>query len=705
MSNMLRAALDYGRRQLPVLPLQTVDEHSRCTCGVADCDSPGKHPIGRLVPHGLKDATADESTITRWWTTAPNANIGIVCGWDGSGWLIVDVDVEGADAWHELERMHELPRTVEAFTGGGGQHVVFQRPPFFAVPSIGNSAGRLPDGVDVRCDGGYIVAPPSLHVSGRRYEWSVDGHPDDVSPAPLPEWLLDTIRNGGAPRIPRELGDEQPILEGTRDDTLASLAGSMRRRGLLAAEMLPTLLAVNERRCKPKLSEQQVAKIARSYERRAASDPIGRSTSVIVTHEHDARQLLSGDVVLDLPDTIPAVWGAGHRVPWAVGERLMLCAPQGTGKTTLAQRLALARCGIGARDALGMPVADDGRRVLYVAADRPAQALRSLRRMLAPDDRALLAERLLVWKGAPPVDVVSDPGSLLAWLTQLGDVGTVIVDSLKDVAPALGKDEVGSAIDHALRRVCDADVQVLALHHLRKAQGESRTSSSKPRSLDEVYGSTWLTGGSGAVLLLWGTPGDLVVELSTLKPIADPIGPLTLMLDHARGSIRVESVVELVDVLRVAGNDGLSALDAVKALELGGTERAAKERARRELNRLVEQGLAEREDGTRIIPTRWYTTQTSVHLACTPARDEDASARLGSVPDHAQVHDVHEDVSEHGVQVAPPLSPYGRGGEGERAPSGVHPSDDMAQAIIDRARELGVGDEVDEHGDAIGGAS
>jgi len=331
------------------------------------------------------------------------------------------------------------------------------------------------------------------------------------------------------------------------------------------------------------------------------------------------RQLLTGGQLLDLSDQVPAVWGEQHTVAWAIGERLTICAPQGAGKTTLAQRLALARAGL-ADHVLDLPVHDDGRKVLYLAADRPAQALRSMRRMLDKRRRKTLDERLLVWKGAPPVNTAADPGSLLAWITELDPtIGTVIIDSVKDLAVAISKDEVGSAVDHAFRRISDAGLELLVCHHLRKGQSEKNSNSTgKPRGLDDVYGSVWLTAGSGSVLLLWGQPGDLVVELTTLKPIADPIGPLTLILDHDRGQLRVEDQADVITVLRAAGNDGLTALAAAQALQYAGHEKAARERARRDLNRLVELGLAEREDGGGPIPTKWFTA-TPTTPASAPA--------------------------------------------------------------------------------------
>jgi len=137
-------------------------------------------PCAAKVPrtrNGCKDATADPAVITGWWDMWPGADIGVATG---DGLLVLDVDGEpGADTLHELERAHgELPATAHAITGGGEHYY------FTTTAPIRNSAGKLGPGLDVRGDGGYVVAPPSSHLSGRRYEW--DQAPDEAEVAPLP---------------------------------------------------------------------------------------------------------------------------------------------------------------------------------------------------------------------------------------------------------------------------------------------------------------------------------------------------------------------------------------------------------------------------------------------------------------------------------------------------------------------------------------
>ncbi len=293
--------------------------------------------------------------------------------------------------------------------------------------------------------------------------------------------------------------------------------------------------------------------------------------------------------ILDAPSEVQAVWGDGDQVAWSAGEPLLVNGPTGVGKTTLAQQVALARLGLRS-EVLGMPVRPDPRAVLYFAADRPPQAARSMRRMVGEEHRLVLAERLVIWRGPLPGSLVKQP-DLLATMAEEFDAGTAIIDSLKDIAANLSDEETGAAVNQALQLACLAGVEVLGLHHQRKRQ----QGAGKPRTIDDVYGSTWLTAGAGSVLLIWGQPGDAVVELSHLKQPVDVIGPLTLLHDHERGVTVVQGEIDLYDVIRTS--NGLTAQGAARALfKTDSPEPNEVERARRRLEQLCKKGLAHREE-------------------------------------------------------------------------------------------------------------
>jgi hypothetical protein len=140
-------------------------EDGHCTCGVPDCSSLGKHP---LESGWQKKATCDPALVDSYWERCPNTNIGIRTG-KAAGVVVLDIDGEAGEATLKtlIERYGPLPETLIAITGRG-RHLYFKVP---AEP-IRNGVACLGPGVDIRGDGGYVVAPPSRHANGRIYEWS-----------------------------------------------------------------------------------------------------------------------------------------------------------------------------------------------------------------------------------------------------------------------------------------------------------------------------------------------------------------------------------------------------------------------------------------------------------------------------------------------------------------------------------------------------
>ncbi len=161
----LDAALIYARRGWPVLPIYEPGQNGQCSCGNPACPSPAKHP---RTKHGVTEATTNESRIRSWWMRWPDANIAISTGAVG-GMIVLDIDpAHGGDrSLEELEIKHgKIPLTLECLTGGGGRHFYFIHPGTIVKNKIG-----IAPGIDVRGDGGYVVAPPSVHISGGVYRW------------------------------------------------------------------------------------------------------------------------------------------------------------------------------------------------------------------------------------------------------------------------------------------------------------------------------------------------------------------------------------------------------------------------------------------------------------------------------------------------------------------------------------------------------
>ena len=191
MNDLMGAAQLYAGRGWPVLPLWWPNGES-CACGRPDCSKPGKHP---LVRRGFHFATLDPDLIRRWWARWPLANVGIRTG-TASGLLVVDVDgAPGMESLRALRREHGPVPAAWVRTGSGGWHAYLRLP---EGESVRNSVRRLGPGLDVRGDGGSIVAPPSRHASGGRYHWLKPG----AEPPPAPDWLTRLATPPPPPPVP-----------------------------------------------------------------------------------------------------------------------------------------------------------------------------------------------------------------------------------------------------------------------------------------------------------------------------------------------------------------------------------------------------------------------------------------------------------------------------------------------------------------------
>lgn len=223
---------------------------------------PDKAP---LTEHGFKDATADPDGVRALWANCPQASVGVATG--ASGLVVVDLDCKngqpGLDEWHKIVAASQEPleATTLVETPSGGMHVYYRA----NGHRVTSAAGRLAPGIDTRAEGGYVIAGGS---PGYLY---VDNHGPECL-ASLPPGLGEKLAYAK-----RRNGDEKPagqIPEGRRDSTLASLAGTMRRRGLSADAIYAALAAENKASCKPPLPDAQVRKIAGSVSRYEPADPV-----------------------------------------------------------------------------------------------------------------------------------------------------------------------------------------------------------------------------------------------------------------------------------------------------------------------------------------------------------------------------------------------------------------------------------------------
>jgi hypothetical protein len=199
--------------------------------------------------------------VSGWWTANPHANIAIATG-EISKVFVIDAD--GLDGQEELGRMEarhgDLPSTLQTVTPSG-MHYYFKWPGVL----VRNSVSRVAHKVDVRGNGGYCLAPPSIHPCGRRYAWSVDS---GNSIADAPAWLIGLVAdNGGDTAAPPEHWRDivtDGVDEGARDDTAARLAGHLFRHYVDACVVCELLLCWNTQRCRPPLPARDIERIVLS---------------------------------------------------------------------------------------------------------------------------------------------------------------------------------------------------------------------------------------------------------------------------------------------------------------------------------------------------------------------------------------------------------------------------------------------------------
>lgn len=232
-----------------IFPVHSVDV-GQCTCGRADCDRKGKHP---LTEHGLHDASPDPTKWLEWSTRWPFCNWGAPTG-EINGFDVLDADSSDAVDWAASHGLAQAPR---ASTGRGGHFYVKH------IPGARNWAKKIP-GCDFRGDGGYVVIPPSRHASGRTYTWK-NG---PAEPIPAPEWLVDACQSP-SPNPPSRArlseGSGRPaekVPMGRRNHFIVSEAGRLRSLGLSREAVLTALREINEGRCDPPLPERELESVA-----------------------------------------------------------------------------------------------------------------------------------------------------------------------------------------------------------------------------------------------------------------------------------------------------------------------------------------------------------------------------------------------------------------------------------------------------------
>lgn len=264
ISALARAAIKYAEHGWHVFPLLPR----------------GKHPLIK-GGSGFLAATCNREIVANWWDEKPDANIGL---WPGQSQLCV-IDLDGPEGLANGQSLGLLSQpTLECRTGrtDGGRHLYFKRPNF----SVSNvSIGKK---IDVRCDAGYVILPPSIHPSGKRYEWL--GRVEEIQD--LPPDVLELLRRaqiastenlavGGERSSARDVVFEDTIAEGGRNNALTRYAGRLLAMGAKEDETLILVSSINQAKCKPALPQHEInAMVAGIAQKEARKRVTGGGTTI-----------------------------------------------------------------------------------------------------------------------------------------------------------------------------------------------------------------------------------------------------------------------------------------------------------------------------------------------------------------------------------------------------------------------------------------
>jgi len=479
MISTVRQALQYAKRGWRVFPLHSI-QNGACTCG-KECSSPGKHPH---TPNGLKDATTNESTIRAWFKQWPNSNIGIATG---EGLHVIDVDTaKGA----KLDDLGDLPETLKVRTGSGGYHLYFKRD-----ITLGNTANKLGKCIDTRGDGGYVVAPGSNHKSGGTYEWI-----NELEPAQLPVSIIERLKE--KPKAAERAAVD--VSEEARNTNLASIAGSLRAKGMSIDQVRENILALNQTlyadHVNGPLGEDEIERtILRSAEKWEQGTPRTRKQAQTEPQEQHKPK------ILNLIDMVSAEYPEPRwAVPNLIPEGLTLFGGKAKmGKSWLVLLIALA-IAVGGL-VLGRRVRQGD--VLYLALeDTPRRMKDRVLRVLNGRPVPGHLDIALEWRPLQHGGL----DDLEGWLKTHPDARFVGIDTVGKVkAQHNSKDDpylAEVALYSKIKHLADEyHVAIVCVTHLRKADATD--------TLDALIGSTGGPGTADAVLSLTRIRGQETAEL------------------------------------------------------------------------------------------------------------------------------------------------------------------------------------------------
>ena len=435
--------------------------------------------------------TRDADRIGRLWKRYEDANIGIVCGKPSGNLLVIDLDIDedkGVNGMDDLKRWENenepLPETFRVITGRGGYHLYYRtdgRP-------IKNKV-RIYDGVDLRYNGGYVVAPPSTHPdTGVLYEVEedTDGRPEVAKAnAAVYKFIAD-----GLPEEPTEKPQElilgEPIPEGKRDWTMFRAAAKLRNMGISEEGILGALNAENQLLCDPPLTLAQLRKTARSACKYDPKDSYleGVINGTIVEDDGkpgEALETYSANELAAL-DLKPPEMIVDDLIPVGIG---ILAAPSKAGKSWMVLDLGLSV----ANGDTWLGHKTERRGVLYLALEDSMYRVNDRIDKIMDGAHRPDALRITIKSQKTNTGLIEQ---LHKHMEEYPDTGLIIIDTLQMIRPPKGRIdayEFDYNIMGKLRTITvEYNLSMLLVHHTRKSTGFDGD------PFESILGSTALQG-------------------------------------------------------------------------------------------------------------------------------------------------------------------------------------------------------------------
>ena len=476
-----------------------------CSCGNPICANIGKHPA--LSSWRNKDGVyASEvdlqhpNNLKRWFG-GTERNVAILTG-RISGIVVLDIDSEEGE---QNIKSREIPEGSPQVLTGKGRHLYFAYPfeRVGAEHELKNFVGAI-HGVDFRGDGGYVAAPPSLHVSGREYQWAENSF--DLPFPPCPDWLIElACKPNGEKKTGTTPSALSPILstigekfsEGERNDRIFRELSRLRASSRFGdRELYETAVMLNQSRCNPPLGSGEVEKIVEQVCRY----PVGMSP---IREQHQEQSVISSEMVSSMlstfepenssqPEFIAGLFRKGYPS--------ILVAEPGLGKTILVQRLV---CDL----SIGGPIwggfsSSIPKSVLMFCGEA---GLTMLNERLESSGWSFDKEKIKVldsrtaWKGGVYPALDTEKGrEVFRRFIETVKPDLVVIDSLGSFAEdESGREAMKSVFDFLLSTGDSYGCAHLLIHHLRKRKNNER---SLPLDLSEVIGSSVITRHSALVI-------------------------------------------------------------------------------------------------------------------------------------------------------------------------------------------------------------